>query len=156
MSTGRYKIPVSVLVIVHTPDLHVLLIERVRPPGQWQSVTGSLEPDETPLAAAVREVEEETGLVYPPEAFRDWRYTNRFRIRGPWRPMYAPEVTHNTEHVFSLCVPAPVEVRLAPGEHTAQRWLPWREAAERAFSWSNRDAILRLAEDLGLTPPLPR
>lgn len=151
MSRGGYKVPVSVLVIVHTPDLQVLLIERVRPAGHWQSVTGSLEPEETPLHAAVREVEEETGLSYPPEAFRDWQHTNRFRIRGQWRPLYAPEVTHNTEHVFSLCVPQAVEVRLAPGEHTAQRWLPWREAAGIAFSWSNRDAILRLAEELGQT-----
>lgn len=146
MSTGRFKLPVSVLVVIHTQDLQVLLIERVRPPGQWQSVTGSLEPGETPLHAAVREVEEETGLRCAVSAFRDWQHSNRFRIRGQWRPMYAPDVTHNTEHVFSLCLPAPVTVQLAPGEHTAQQWLPWREAAEAAFSWSNRDAILRLPE----------
>ncbi|MDX5364213.1 MAG: dihydroneopterin triphosphate diphosphatase [Pseudazoarcus pumilus] len=146
MSRRPYKLPVSVLVIIHTPDLQVLLIERVRPPGQWQSVTGSLEPDETPLQAAVREVEEETGLRCAADAFRDWQHSNRFRIRGQWRPMYAPDVTHNTEHVFSLCLPTVVPVCLAPGEHTAQQWLPWREAAETAFSWSNRDAILRLPE----------
>lgn len=146
MSGSRFKLPVSVLVVIHTPDLQVLLIERVRPPGQWQSVTGSLESGETPLHAAMREVEEETGLRYTASALLDWDHTNRFRIRGPWRPMYAPDVTHNTEHVFSLCLPEAVEVILAPGEHTAQQWLPWREAAETAFSWTNRDAILRLPE----------
>lgn len=144
MNERGYKIPVSVLVVIHTPRLEVLLLERVRPAGQWQSVTGSLEAGETPLHAAVREVEEETGLRVPAAALLDWQRSNRFRIRGPWRPMYAPEVTHNTEHVFSLCVPEICEVRLAPGEHTAQRWLPHREAAELAFSWSNRDAILHL------------
>jgi len=146
MTPQGFKVPVSVLVLVHTPELQVLLIERVRPAGQWQSITGSLEPGESPLHAAVREVEEETGLRYLASAFRDWHHSNRFRIRGPWRPMYAPDVTHNTEHVFSLCIPQPLEVILAPGEHTAQQWLPWRQAAETAFSWSNRDAILRLPE----------
>lgn len=120
MTAQSFKVPVSVLVIVHTPDLQVLLIERMRPAGHWQSVTGSLETNEEPLHAAVREVEEETGLVYPAEVFLDWEHSNRFRIRGHWRPLYAPEVTHNTEHVFSLRVPEPVKVRLAPGEHTAQ------------------------------------
>ncbi|AUN94247.1 dihydroneopterin triphosphate diphosphatase [Pseudazoarcus pumilus] len=141
-----YKRPVSVLVVIHTPDLQVLLIERARPGGHWQSVTGSLEADETPLEAAVREVMEETGLVRDPSDFHDWRHTNRFRIRGQWRPMYAPEATHNTEHVFSVCIPEAVEVQLAPNEHVAQQWLPFEEAAALAFSWSNRDAILRLPE----------
>lgn len=141
-----YRIPVSVLVVIHTPDLQVLLLERARPAGHWQSITGSLEAGETPLAAAVREVAEETGLVLDASDFRDWRHTNRFRIRGPWRPMYAPEVTHNTEHVFSVSLPETIEVRLAPGEHVAQQWLPHEEAAALAFSWSNRDAILRLPE----------
>ena len=149
MTAPCFKVPVSVLVIVHTPDLQVLLIERMRPAGHWQSVTGSLETDEEPLHAAVREVEEETGLLYPAAAFLDWEHSNRFRIRGHWRPLYAPDVTHNTEHVFSLCVPEPVKVRLAPGEHTAQCWLPWKEAATAAFSWSNRDAILRLPQMVG-------
>lgn len=146
MTSSSFKVPVSVLVIVHTPDLQVLLIERVRPAGHWQSITGSLEAGETPLHAAVREVAEETGLHYPESAFHDWQHSNRFRIRGQWRPLYAPEVTHNVEHVFSLCIPAPLQVKLAAGEHTAQQWLPWREAAELAFSWSNRDAILRLPQ----------
>lgn len=146
MSERPYKVPISVLVVIHTPQFEVLLLERVRPAGQWQSVTGSLEPDETPLLAAAREVAEETGLHAPMHDLFDWQHSNRFRIRGPWRAMYAPEVTHNIEHVFSLCIPQICEVRLAPGEHTAQQWMPLEEAAETAFSWSNRDAILRLPQ----------
>lgn len=152
MSAPGYKVPISVLVVIHTPQLDVLLLERVRPAGQWQSVTGSLEADESPLIAAAREVEEETGLCFGAAHFHDWQHTNRFRIRGPWRPMYSPEVTHNIEHVFSLCIPSMCEVRLAPREHTAQQWLSHHEAAAAAFSWSNRDAILRLPEILLLNP----
>ena len=38
------KLPVSVLVVVHTEALDVLLLERAARPGYWQSVTGSLSP----------------------------------------------------------------------------------------------------------------
>ncbi|HLW04750.1 MAG TPA: dihydroneopterin triphosphate diphosphatase [Azoarcus sp.] len=141
-----YKYPVSVLVVIHTPDQQFLLIERIRPAGQWQSITGSLEIGETPLHAAVREVFEETGLKVEPTDLHDWKHSNRFRIRGPWRHLYAPDVTHNIEHVFSLCVQQPIEACLAPGEHCAQLWLAREEAAEKVFSWSNRDAILRLQD----------
>lgn len=140
----RYKQPFSVLVVVHTPRLDVLLLERAGPRGMWQSVTGSLEVDESPLEAAVREVAEETGLDVQAGEFRDWKQTNRFRIRGPWEKKYAPDVRYNTEHVFSLCVPENVAVEVAPDEHQAHEWLPHDTAAEKVFSWSNRDAILRL------------
>ena len=139
-----YKRPVSVLVVVHTPRLEVLLLERASHPGYWQSVTGSQE-DEEPLAqTAVREVAEETGIDARAFPLVDWRITNRYAIFPEWRHRYAPGVTHNEEHVYGLTVPEPLPVRLAPGEHLAQIWLPWREAAEKCFSWSNRNAILML------------
>ena len=139
------KLPVSVLVVVHTPALEVLLLERAARPGFWQSVTGSLEsPDETTRAAAQREVGEETGIDAAPSRFADWRVANAFEIYDHWRARFAPGTTHNTEHVFSLELPARAGVRLAPDEHRAQRWLPWREAALACFSWSNRDAIRML------------
>jgi dATP pyrophosphohydrolase len=145
----QYKIPRSVLVVIHTPDLQVLLIERAAAPGFWQSVTGSLDREDEPLReTAAREVFEETGIVAAPEALVDWGIENRFEIFRRWRSRYAPGVTHNTEHVFGLTLPAPVPARLAPGEHVAQVWLPWREAAAKCFSWSNRDAILLLPEKL--------
>lgn len=144
MSATAFKRPVSVLVVIHTPSLQVLLLRRVRPPDFWQSVTGSLEADETPQQAALREVGEETGIVARPEDLADWQRTREFAIRPEWRARYAPDVTHNTEHVFSLCVPDGQRVRLAPDEHDALVWLPFEQAAEQVFSWTNREAILEL------------
>ncbi len=143
-----FKRPVSVLVVIHTPDLQVLLLERASHAGYWQSVTGSQEDGETLLATARREVEEETGLVAPAEHFIDWDVTNVFEIFAEWRHRYAPGVSHNTEHVFSLEVPSPGPVRIAPDEHLAYGWLPWQAAAEKCFSWTNREAILALPERL--------
>ena len=140
------KRPVSVLVVIHTPDLQILLLERATHPGYWQSVTGSQEDDETLRDTARREVQEETGLAFPDAALRDWQQTNVYEIFPEWRHRYAPGVTHNTEHVFSLEIPAPCAIQLAPNEHSNYGWLPWQDAAPRCFSWSNRDAILALAE----------
>jgi dATP pyrophosphohydrolase len=146
------KLPESVLVVIHTPRLDVLLLERAQHPGFWQSVTGSLErADEPPPLAARRVVREETGVDATPAQLLDWRMAHAFEIYAHWRGRCSPGTTHNTEHVVSLCVPAPVTVELAPGEHRAQRWLPWRDAAAACFSWSNRDAI-RLLPARGARP----
>lgn len=139
-----YKRPISVLVVIHTPDLQVLLLERAANAGYWQSVTGSQEDDEALIATAAREVAEETGISAGQSAFHDWQRINRYAIFEQWRYRYAPGVSQNTEHVFSLEVEAPQPVTLAPDEHLNHLWLPWREAAEKCFSWSNREAILML------------
>lgn len=141
------KIPVSVLVVIHTPALEVLLIERAARPGYWQSVTGSIDrPDEPLEDAAVREVFEETGIVAAREVLRRWDVMRTFEIYPHWRHRFAPGTTHNDEHMFSLEVPAAVPVRLAPDEHTAWQWLPWKAAVDKCFSWTNREAIEMLAE----------
>ena len=140
----KFKKPVSVLVVIHTPALEVLLLERARHPGFWQSVTGSQEDDEPLLETARREVREETGIDLSAENLTDWQLTNRYEIFAEWRDRYAPGVMHNTEHVYSLCVPEKGLVTIAPDEHLAYRWLPWQKAAAACFSWSNRDAILEL------------
>jgi dATP pyrophosphohydrolase len=138
-----YKIPRSVLVVIHTPALDVLLIERADHPGFWQSVTGSLDREDEPLAdTARREVAEETGIAGG--TLRDWGLANVYELYPVWRHRYAPDVTHNTEHVFGLTLPARRGVTLDPREHLAHRWLPWREAADRCFSPSNAEAILQL------------
>jgi dihydroneopterin triphosphate diphosphatase len=139
-----YKIPVSVLVVIHTPDLQVLLLERADAPGLWQSVTGSQDAGETLRETANREVREETGLDADRFTLSDWNLENQFEIFERWRHRYAPGVTHNTEHVFGLLLPEPRQVTLSPREHLQQIWLPWREAAEKCFSWSNAEAIRRL------------
>ena len=148
---GRvFKIPESVLVVIHTPALEVLLIERADKPGFWQSVTGSKDwPDEPLFDTALREVAEETGIdvgspAVPRSALRDWGLRNVYEIYPVWRHRYAPGVTHNTEHVFGLCVPAGTAVTLSPREHLQHVWLPWREAADRCFSPSNAEAVLHL------------
>lgn len=142
----QYKQPVSVLVVIHTPDRQILLLDRATHPGYWQSVTGSQEAGESLIDTALREVAEETGIAARPDALRDWQRTNTFEIFPEWRHRYAPGVTHNTEHVFSLEVSTAHPVRIAPDEHLAYCWLPWHEAAGKCFSWSNRDAILMLPE----------
>ena len=138
-----YKIPESVLVVVHTARLDVLLLERARQPGLWQSVTGSREPGDPDLeATARRELLEETGLSLG--TLTDWQHVNRYEIWPQWRARYAPDVTHNLEHVFGFRVPQITVATLDPAEHTAQLWLPWQEAMEKVFSPSNRDAIRQL------------
>ena len=155
-----YKIPESVLVVIHSADHHVLLIERADQPGFWQSVTGSKDyPDEALSETARREVQEETGIIVggdgvesldggarrvPQTHLRDWQLSNVYEIYPVWRHRYAPGVTRNTEHVFGLLVPRDIPVTLAPREHTRYAWLPYREAADRCFSPSNAEAILQL------------
>jgi len=141
-----HKIPVSTLVVIHTPDLRVLLLERADHPGFWQSVTGSTHEGETLRETAIREVAEETGIDASRHRLEEWNLQNVYEIYPVWRHRYAPGVTHNTEHVFSLRVPAPLPVQLDPAEHLAYRWLPWREAAALTISWTNRDAILALPQ----------
>lgn len=139
-----YKRPESVLVVIYTLQGQVLMLERAQPRGFWQSVTGSLQDDELAIFAARRELKEETGLDVEPV---DTGLRNTFPIAPAWRERYAPEVSHNHESVFALQLESPCEVQLNPAEHVAQAWLPRHEAAQRASSWSNRDAILALVPE---------
>lgn len=171
MNPRPHKIPESVLVVIHTAALEVLLIERADKPGYWQSVTGSKDRVDEPLVdTCVREVAEETGIrlaadpagvmgppplparplegagapIVPLSALRDWHRSNVYEIYPVWRSRYAPGVTHNTEHVFGLTVPAGIAVTLNPREHLRHQWLPYLAAAERCFSPSNAAAIREL------------
>lgn len=140
-----HKIPVSVLVVIHTADGQVLLMERADAPGFWQSVTGSQDAGETLLETAIREVREETGLDAREFELTPWDIETRYEIYQRWRHRYAPGVTHNIEHVFGLQLPAPQPVILAPREHLRYQWLPWETAAARCFSPSNAAAIRLLS-----------
>ena len=146
----RFKVPESVLVVIHSAELDVLLLERADRAGFWQSVTGSKDSGDEPLVATcVREVREETGIEIGSVSVAladlvDWELINVYEIYPVWRHRYAPGVTHNTEHVFGLRVPREVAVRVAPREHLRFEWLDWRAAADRCFSSSNAEAILQL------------
>lgn len=140
-----FKIPESVLVVIHTPALDVLLIKRTDNTGFWQSVTGSKDSLQEDLQlTAQREVFEETGILAPANQFMDWSVSNIYDIYPAWQHRYRPGVTRNTEHVFSLCVPAGALIILSPTEHTAFQWLPYRAAADACYSPSNAEAILML------------
>lgn len=150
-----YKIPESVLVVIHTPALEVLLINRADAPDFWQSVTGSKDyAGEALEQTAVREVFEETGIDCRPgtplhAGLRDWGLENVYDIYPRWLHRYEPGVLRNTEHVFGLRVPEGTPVTLNPREHTGYRWLPWRAAADACFSPSNAEAILLLPQFAG-------
>lgn len=149
-----YKTPVSVLVLIHTSDLQVLIMERADKAGFWQSVTGGLEvladgSLETNRDAAIREVFEETGMVATDYKFSDWQLSNVYEIYTHWRHRYAPDITHNTEHIFGLELPTALAVQLARDEHVRYEWVDWREAAQRVFSWTNVEAIRELGKRHG-------
>ena len=142
----KYKIPVSVLVMVYTPDLRVLLLERADRPGFWQSVTGSQEPGETLEETAIRELKEETGLDARQYRLENWHMSNRFEIYKHWSGRYEPGTTHNTEHVFGLRVPGAVPIEISPREHLAYEWVSRDEAIDKVFSWTNADVLRALPD----------
>jgi dihydroneopterin triphosphate diphosphatase len=141
-----YKQPVSTLVVIYTTALEVLLLERADHPGFWQSVTGSRDDEEQMSQTAAREVFEETGLLAENYKLTDWHYQNVYEIYPVWRHRYPPGVTQNTEHVFGLELSEKPMIKITPREHLNYVWLPWREAAEKCFSPSNRAAIMQLPQ----------
>ena len=141
-----FKKPVSSLVLIYTEDFKVLLMERSDKKGFWQSVTGSLEENETPRDAAIREVFEETGIDATQYHVEDWELSHVYEIYAHWRYRYAPDITHNREHIFALKVPASIPIQLSADEHVQYLWLNWRDAMDKVFSWTNVEAIKKLAE----------
>jgi dATP pyrophosphohydrolase len=143
-AAAEFKRPESVLIVVHTPALDCLLLERVAPRHFWQSVTGSLDWAETPAECAARELQEETGL--DPAGLRDAHVQCSFPILSAWRSRYAPDVQSNLEHLWYLEVPDVCAVKIEPTEHAAYLWLPMEAAIEKVASWTNREALQRLRD----------
>ena len=140
-----FKRPESVLVVVHDHDGRFLLLKRVDIADFWQSVTGSLRWGEGARAAAVRELEEETGIVAGPNLL-DWGRRASFRILEEFRPRYEPGTRYNLEHMFSIEVERDQSIRLDPAEHVIFQWKNASDSMAAVWSWSNRDAIAAVAE----------
>ena len=123
------------------------MLQRDDDPDFWQSVTGTLEPGESAIQTAIREVGEETGIDVVSGNYQvvDCRQANQFEIRSIWSHRYAPGTRFNTEYVFSLQVHGTESIRLT--EHLQYQWLSKSHAIERVWSDTNKQAILRFVPD---------
>jgi dihydroneopterin triphosphate diphosphatase len=138
----HFRRPESVLIVIYTAGGEFLLLERVRPPGFWQSVTGSLEWGEMAGDAARREVIEETGITQG--LLRNLQWTQVYDILPAFGKKYAPGVTRNLEHAFALKLLNRVPVTLSAKEHAQFRWASADEAIETVSSSTNRTIVEQL------------
>jgi dATP pyrophosphohydrolase len=138
----QFRRPESVLIVIYTNGGDFLLLERRRPPGFWQSVTGSMEWGEPADAAARREVIEETGITQGVLVNLQW--TQVYQIMPAFGKVYAPGITQNLEHAFSLRLPQRVPVTLSESEHVQFRWASALDALETVCSSTNRNVIAEL------------
>jgi dihydroneopterin triphosphate diphosphatase len=140
----QYKQPRSVQVVVFIDgpnDRQYLLLRRIANHGGfWQSVTGSLEGNETHTEAAAREVLEETGITSREDDLIELGIVNTFEIAPQWRARYAPGVTHNEEVCFALEV-SQFDVRVDPMEHDEYLWTTFKKAMEMLYWDSNKRAF---------------
>ncbi len=139
---ARFRRPESVLIVIYTDGGEFLLLERRRPPGFWQSVTGSLEWGEPADRAARREVVEETGITQGVLVNLQW--TQVYDILPAFGKVYAPGITRNLEHAFSLRLAQRVPVTLSESEHARYRWASGSDAAAIVSSSTNRAVIEEL------------
>ncbi|MFW8589249.1 dihydroneopterin triphosphate diphosphatase [Glaciecola sp. 2405UD65-10] len=142
-----FKRPESVLVVVYNEHHQVLVLQRIDDPSFWQSVTGSMEHDETPIQTALRELKEETGIdLHGTQALQDCRRVNQYTIREDWRHRYAPGITRNFEYVFCAQVSSHLKVSLT--EHLDYVWLTKQAAIQKVWSKSNKEAIQQFIPEL--------
>ncbi len=134
------------LVLIHDQNQHVLLLQRDDDSTFWQSVTGTMEGDESPVETAIREVLEETGIDVIAEGYQliDCRYTNQYQIRSQWLDRYPPDTVYNTEYCFVLEVKRTDNIKLT--EHLSFAWHTKKDAIKIAWSKSNKDAIEKFIE----------
>jgi dihydroneopterin triphosphate diphosphatase len=138
----QFRRPESVLIVIYTAGGEFLLLERVRPTGFWQSVTGSLEWGEMADDAARREVIEETGIKEG--LLRNLQWTQTYEILPAFGKKYASGVTRNLEHAFALKLLNRVPVVLSVTEHVRFRWASASEALSTVSSSTNRTIIEQL------------
>ena len=146
MKLPHYKIPISALVVIYTKQFDILLLSRADKRNFWQSVTGSLEQDESLLETAKREVLEETGIICENYLLQDWNLSHEYKIFSHWQYRYGPGVEYNTEHIFGLELPQKLPISLAPEEHNDFKWVGLDSAKKLVFSWTNVKALEKLSE----------
>ena len=142
MTLQQFRRPESVLIVIHTEGGEFLLLERRRPPGFWQSVTGSMEWGEPADTAARREVIEETGITQG--VLVNLQLTQVYEILPAFGKVYAPGITLNLELACSLRLQDRVPVVLSDAEHVQFRWASAADAMETASSSTNRAVIAEL------------
>jgi dATP pyrophosphohydrolase len=142
----------EVLVFVHRPGVEgeeFLVLHRVDG-GYWHGLAGGLEDDETPHAAAQREILEESGLAAG-EALGATGHTFRYSLaEEPERLETLPAgTTHIDVTCFEVEVPAGWEPEL-DDEHDDHRWCSLAEAAA-LYRWDDaRAALLHAGSLLGV------
>lgn len=148
--SAHWRIPESALVVIYNQAGQVLVMQRNDDPLFWQSVTGTRETAESPYQTAVREVREETGIEINTCHYQliDCHKINQYEIRDCWRHRYPPDISINTENVFSLMVANEQEIILT--EHSAYAWLPKLQAMAKVWSPTNRAAIEQFVPDVGI------
>ena len=145
----KYKNNQSVLVVIYAENTRrVLMLQRRDDPDFWQSVTGSLETDETPTETAIRELWEEVRLKIEAKstALFDCDESIEFEIFPHFRYKYAPNVTHCREHWFLLAVDQEFTPELT--EHLAFQWVSPAQAVQMTKSPNNAEAIRKYLFDL--------
>ncbi len=126
MSTVRVSLVDVYVLRGAEAELECLVLQRGpngRCPGSWETVHGHIEGDESPSGAALRELEEETGLV-PLKLYNLSRVECFYQHRRDEVALVP---------VFAAFVGREAEVRVSQ-EHDRAEWLPWRDAEAR-FSW---------------------
>lgn len=128
---------------MYTDNRDILLLERTQPFTFWQSVTGSLEEDESVADAAQRELLEETGLTREVKLI-DTGIERTFSIDPRWRDRYAAGINENVEYEWHYRLPAMVDIKLDNNEHSAYRWFDLDDAIDTVWSWTNKEALQAL------------
>ncbi|GAB5388402.1 MAG: NUDIX domain-containing protein [Alphaproteobacteria bacterium] len=140
--TGHPASPVPVWVggvsVICVRDGQILLCKRAEDylHGEWTQIAGGIEPGETAVETALRELQEETGLT--PEAL----------YSADWQEMFymAPKNRFDILPVFVAMIKSGAQVVLNE-EHSDHAWLSVQDACSRVPFPGQRRMIRHVAEN---------